>query len=110
MKKILSLAWQNALIRNSLVLFGGTMVVNVLNYLFHVLVGRQVEAHMYGEIESIISLLAIVSVPAATITMITTKFAAGMRADQNYRGTRFLASYLTRKVFVYSFVFFLGAI
>ncbi|MDO8566236.1 MAG: oligosaccharide flippase family protein [Candidatus Moranbacteria bacterium] len=107
MKRIAAIFQENIFVRNSIVLFSGTMVVNVLNYIFHLVVGRMVTPSAYGEIESLISLLAIISVPASTLTLIATKYAADMKAAGNFRGTLSLSKYLTAKVFLYGTPLFL---
>ena len=101
MKRLLVLFQDNIFVRNSVILFGGTMVVNVLNYIFHLVVGRMVEPSAYGEIESLIALLVIISVPASTLTLIATKYAADMKAAGNFQGTYALSKYLTAQVFFY---------
>lgn len=106
MQRILSLISQNTFLQNSLILFVGTMIVNVLNYAFHLIIGRLVDPQAYGEIESLISLLAIISVPAATLTLIATKFAAEMRAKSDTEGLRSLSRYLNRKVLRYGIPLF----
>lgn len=88
---------QNAFLRNSIVLFIGTMIVNVLNYVFHLVIGRMVSPSAYGEIESLVSLLTIISVPAGTLTLIATKYAAQMRAKQDRVGTEALSVYFNQK-------------
>lgn len=109
MRRHVSLLVKNPFFRNSAVLFSGTMVANVLNYIFHLAVGRMVDPSAYGEIESLISLLTIISVPAGTLTLIATKYAADMKAAGNYEGTSFLSKYLTAKVFLYGIpLFFLA--
>lgn len=106
MRRIFSFFPQSAFLQNSLIVFVGTMLVSILNYVFHLMIGRSVDAQTYGEIESLISLLSIISVPAATITLIATKYAANMRAEQNIKGTQRLAHYLHRKVLLYALPFF----
>ena len=101
MQRVLALISQNTFLKNSLILFSGTMVVNVLNYVFHLAIGRLVSPTAYGEIESLISLLAIITVPAATLTLIATKYAANLKASQNVSGLRSLSRYLNRKVIIY---------
>lgn len=91
----------NQFIWNSLVLFFGTVLVNVLNYLLHLIVGRMVTAEAYGEIESLISLLTIVSVPAAAIGIIATKYSAKMKLSDDETGTHTVFRYLNRKIFLF---------
>lgn len=91
----------NVFIRNSIILFSGTMLMNILNYLFHLVVGRMVAAEIYGEIESLISLLTIVSVPAAAIGLIATKHGAKMKLSGDMGGSHATFLYLNRKIFAF---------
>ena len=88
----------NAFAWNSLVLFSGSMITNILNYIFHLAAGRMVTPAAYGEIESLISLMSIVSVPAMALVMVVTKLSAGHKADGDTGKSRMLFSYLMRKV------------
>src|SRR3989344_726034 len=110
MKRVFSLVKSNTFLRNSIVLFIGTMIANVLNYAFHLIIGRMVTPEEYGEIESLISLLAIISVPAATLTLVATKYAANMKAIQSKAGVRALSLYLNRKIILYGTPLFLLAL
>lgn len=107
MRRLVSTVSKNPFLRNSIILFSGTMVANVLNYIFHLVVGRMVDPSAYGEIESLISLLTIISVPAGTLTLIATKYAADMKAKQDFQGTSALSKYLTSKVLTYGAPLFL---
>ena len=100
----------NAFARNSLILFSGTMAANVLNYFFHLLVGRAVSVSAYGEVESLLSLLAITSIPSAAIMMLATKYSASCKAENDLESNYGVMRYLNKKVFVYGFPFFLIAL
>jgi len=84
--------------KNTLFLFGGSMVANIAAYLFHLIIGRQVSVGVYGEAESIISLITIVSVPAMSLSMVATKYAAACKADGDNAGSREIWKYLNQKV------------
>lgn len=88
----------NAFAKNSLILFVGTMLASVLNYAFHLIVGRMVDVEVYGEVQSLTSLINIISVPAMTITMIATKYSAGFKADNDAFGCKKVMEYMSRKV------------
>lgn len=98
MKDLIARITGNAFLKNSIVLFLGTMFVNVLNYVFHLVIGRMATPVEYGEIESLISLLTIVSVGAGTLTMVATKYAAEMKGRADVGGTLMLSRYLNRQV------------
>jgi|GEM_PF-692464 len=93
----------NAFARNSLVLFAGTMVVNVLNYFYHLVIGRLVSVEVYGAFESLNSFIAIISVPAMTLMMVATKYSASAKAEQDFSGGWKLFSLFNRKILKYGF-------
>lgn len=78
-----------------------------MGYFFHLAVGRMVSAEVFGEIESLLSLITIVAVPAATLTMVATKYSAGYKADNDKEGNYGLFVYLNKKVFFFTFPLFL---
>lgn len=95
---------------NSLILFSGTMFASFLNYLFHLFIGRMVSVEIYGEIESLVSLINIISVPAMTLTMVATKYAACSKADRNAGESKEIMKYLNKKIFKYGAPLFLSAL
>ncbi|HAI74426.1 MAG TPA: hypothetical protein DCS28_01965 [Candidatus Moranbacteria bacterium] len=100
----------NAFARNSLILFSGSMVNNVLNYIFHLVVGRMVSIEVYGETESLISLMTIISVPAATLIMVMTRYAAEYKAQNDKKRSYELLKYFNKKVLRYGTPIFIAAI
>lgn len=90
-----------ALARNSAILFVGIMGASVLNYVFHLVIGRMVSIEEYGKIESLNSLIYIILIPTATLTMIVTKYGAGFKANDDKAGNRAFGRYLEKKIFVY---------
>ena len=59
---------QDNLIQSSFLLFVGIMVGNVFNYLFQVTMGRMLPVHTFGEMNALLSIMVIFSVPFASIT------------------------------------------
>lgn len=96
----------NAFVKNSSILFAGTMLGSVLNYIFHLVIGRLVSIEIYGEIESITSLINIISVPAMTLMMITMKYSAGTKAEDDKEGCYKIIKYLSKKVLFYGLPIF----
>lgn len=97
----------SALAKNSAVLFLGTMGANVLNYVFHLVVGRIVSVEIYGETESLISLVNIISVPAMTLAMVATKYASSCKAEGDKKGSLEIWKYLNKKIIKYGLPLFL---
>jgi O-antigen/teichoic acid export membrane protein len=101
------LSRHGAFAKNSFFLFFGSLIANVLNYAYHLVVGRQVSIEVYGEAESLISLIMIISVPAMTLGMVATKYAAACKADANHTGSREIWLYLNKKVLKFGVPIFL---
>ena len=68
------------LVRHGAITFGATMAVNVLNYVFHVFGSRMLGPVGYGEIASLLNLLALASIPAAILQLVVAKLVAELRA------------------------------
>ena len=100
----------NSFARNSLILFAGSIVGNILNYFFHLYVGRMVSPEIYGEFESLNALLVIIAVPAAALTMLATKYSAHAKAENDTHQTFKLLSFLNKKVFIFILPIFVIAI
>lgn len=109
MRRIIMLFQENAFVRNSSILFAGSMLMNVLNYLFHLVLGRVMGPAEYGEVESLISFLTIISVPAATLGLIATKYSAAAKADDDQVGARSIFVYLNKIVLRYGAWIFIVA-
>lgn len=91
----------NPFAKNSLILFIGTMANNVLNYVFHLAVGRFVSVEVYGEAESLISLMTITAVPAAALVLVVTRHAAESKASDDRRRSYEMLRYFNRKIAQY---------
>ncbi|NTU66716.1 MAG: hypothetical protein HGB08_02205 [Candidatus Moranbacteria bacterium] len=100
----------NPFAKNSLILFIGTMVNNVLNYVFHLVVGRMVSVSVYGETESLISLMTITAVPAAALVLVITKYAAESKAHDDKKRSYELLRYFNKKIASYGIVVFFAAL
>lgn len=84
--------------------------MNVLNYLFHLVLGRVMDPHEFGEVESLISFFAIVSVPAATLSLIATKYGAAAKAENDRIAARSVFSYLNKVILRYGLLVLIIAI
>jgi O-antigen/teichoic acid export membrane protein len=100
----------NQFARNSLILFTGTMVGNAIGYVFHFVIGRMVSVPVYGEVESLISLVAIISVPAGALTLVATKFSANTKAEDDQAGSHEIFNYLNKKIIKYGLPLFILAV
>lgn len=108
MRRIIALFRGSVFVRNSIVLFFGTMAGSALNYAFHFSLGRIVDAETYGAVQSLIALLAIVSVPAAALTMVATKYGAVAKARGDYAFGQKLFLYLNKRIIRYGWPLVVG--
>ncbi len=103
MKSIKSLINTNFLSSSS-VIFAGSFVVNVLNYVFTLIVSRLMGVEAFGEVAAMISLLLVISVPATALTMLMAREVASRSIDKD-NSIRDLFLFLRRHVIMAIFAF-----
>ncbi len=97
----------NYLVKSSGILFAGMMAVNVLNYLFHLLMGRMLGPSDYGILAALISIFYIIGVFAATIKTVTVKFVSSFAAKEQFDKIRSFMIFLSENLFILSLILFL---
>lgn len=97
----------NPLIKNSLAIFWGAMIVNVCNYLFHLISGRLLGPIEYGILASLNSILYIISIPSLTIHTAITKFVSQYKAQRKESMIYSLWWYFSKKLFLVGMLLFL---
>jgi O-antigen/teichoic acid export membrane protein len=95
------------ILKGGLVLFLGMNLVSFANYIFNVTMGRMLGPIEYGGFVSIMSLLAIVGVPANTIQTAAAKFSAVFLAENSLEKIKYLIKYLTKKIAILSLIVFI---
>ncbi|MFH1172909.1 MAG: oligosaccharide flippase family protein [bacterium] len=73
----------NALVKNSTILFIGMMIFNVLNYLYHLIMSRFLTVQEFGELESVFALIYIISVPASALMILAMRYVSIYKAENN---------------------------
>src|SRR3989344_9548168 len=81
--------------------FLGTGFMSFGNYLYHFLMGRMLGVSLYGALESIISVLYILSVPTLTMTLVIVKFVASHKGKGEYALVQSLYSFVLGKLMLY---------
>ncbi len=82
---------------SSSVIFAGSFVVNVLNYVFTLLMGRLLGIEAFGEVAAMLSLLLVISVPSTALTMLMTREVA-FRSNGEVSAVRELFLFLRKHV------------
>jgi O-antigen/teichoic acid export membrane protein len=78
-------------LRDSAIVFGSTLAVNVLNYAIHVILSRKLGVEEYGSFASLMSVLAIFGIPSSLIVTIVAKFVAEFHAVDDKARIRLLS-------------------
>lgn len=97
----------NAFSKNILILFSGAILINILNYAFHFIIARLVSIEVYGEAESLISLINIISVPTIALTIVMTQYGAMHKAHNDRQKSYEAINYFNKKVLIYGLPIFL---
>lgn len=79
-KELIRKITSHALARDSAIVFAGSMVSNVIAYVFHLVMGRQLGPSGYGELSSLFSILYIFTVPLGVGQTIMVKFVSELKA------------------------------
>lgn len=99
---------KNKLIKNSYILFLGSMSTSVGNYIFHLVAGRALGPADYGVLASLISVSVILSIPMSTINMVIIKLASNLKVNKNYGELHFLLRYLMKNLTLVGLAVFLA--
>lgn len=75
----------NPLVSGSVVLLVGNMIGNFCNYLYHLVMGRMLGPVNYGILESLVSLLYLLSIPMGTISLIVVKYVSQFKGEDRYK-------------------------
>ena len=94
-------------ITSSSIILVGSFVVNVLNYVFTLLISRSLGIEAFGEVTALFSLLLIVSVPASALTMLMTRQTA-VYSTEGHDTVQEMFTVLRRNVALASFIFWLA--
>src|SRR5690242_10099446 len=96
----------NSLVKNSAIVFAGTMAGNVLSYVYHLVMGRLLGPAGYGELSSLLSILYIFTVPLVVTQTVLVKFISGFKAHGTPGQTKSLFVWATKASVVVSLIGF----
>ncbi len=93
-----------SLAKNSGIVFAGTMVGNVIAYLYHLFIGRILGPAAYGELAALLSFLYILNAPTTVLQTILTKFFSVLKARNSFGQAKYLWFTVTKKVLLYEII------
>jgi O-antigen/teichoic acid export membrane protein len=91
---------------NSSVFFIGSFLVGLGNYLYQFLTARMLTVEVYGELQSVLAILAVTGVLTGTISTVLIKYAAGFKAKGRFDKIHYLFSAYTQKILIAAMIFF----
>lgn len=98
------------LLRGSALLFGGAAVGNIGHYLFQMYMSRNLGVEDFGALNSLLSLLALISIPSGTIFLVTARQVAEFGPRHDVTGAFFRATLAKVSVGVASLLFLSGVL
>lgn len=93
--------------RNILIVFTGTILINVFNLLCQLLIAHRLEAVDFAAFNSLLSIFVVLSTPLTTLQTVAARYIAGFNARGEVNKVKFLLTALFRKIFFLSLVTFI---
>lgn len=95
------------LIRQGSLMFLALTVVNILSLLYQLYMVRNLSPTSYGVLNSLFSILVIVSIPSGTLQTVVTKFVSTLCASNHHDRINFLLRSFVKRTLVFGSVMFL---
>ena len=92
---------------NSFIFFVGSFLVGAVNYLYQFLMARMLPVEVYGELQSLLAILAIGGVLSGAILTVLVKYTAAFKAKERLNKIYSLFLFSAKKVLFGSIIFFI---
>ena len=96
----------NSLVRGGLIVFIGSFSLNIINYIYTLIIVRILPKESYADVVSITSLLTILTIFSGTINLIVTKFSASIKVSSSENQVYYFSQKLTKNIFILGVVAF----
>jgi O-antigen/teichoic acid export membrane protein len=96
MKQKILVFLKSELIKGSALVFAGSLLTNILNYLFHLITGKMLGPEGYAEIAALVSLMYVISFPSSIINTVVVRKVAHLSARGSDAEMRGLFQFLLR--------------
>jgi O-antigen/teichoic acid export membrane protein len=97
----------NKLYSNSLIFLVGSIVGSFGSYIYNFLMARMLGPEGYGELQSILAMIAILGIPLATLSTVVIKYVASLEVRGEFGKIFHLLRSLTLKLLIGGFLFFI---
>lgn len=90
--------------KNSMIVFALTMIANVFNYVFQIVVGKLMLVEEYAQVNTVLAIVSVFSIPTTIITLICARYIALNYAEKNDENIASVMKILMRMVLVMGIV------
>lgn len=104
MKKKIKQIIKNPLFSGSAVMIIGTNATNIINYIYHLIMGRLLGPSSYGELSALFSLVGLLGIISVALNLVIVKYISSAHSKGEVNG---LIQWFTRYVFFITFFVFL---
>lgn len=104
MKRYFKEVITHPLFSGSAIMVLGSNSINLLNYVYHLVLGRMLGPSFYGELASLISLIGLLGIIPASLSLVIVKYVSGAKDETE---AAILIRWLKTKVFQVSLIFFI---
>ncbi len=94
-------------IKQATLMFLAVAIFNILSLLYQIYMVRNLSPQDYGILNSLFSILVIISIPSGTLQMVVTKFVSTSHASNHYEKINHLLRSFTKKTSVFGLIIFL---
>ena len=101
LKKLKNKVLSSRFIKDNFILLIGTLIVNILGFLYHFYIGRALGPESYGILGAILSLLYVIAIVFNTIQTSLTKFFSNLNATNQHKKINYLLIKSNKKLFIY---------
>ncbi len=98
MRSFLHRFFGHTLVKNSTIVFIGSIAANITGWLYHVLVGGILGPEKYSELAALFALFYIINVPAGVLQTSLVKFFSTLKAKREYGQAKKLFIVATKKI------------
>jgi len=95
---------KNRLVADSLVVLGGGMVANLINYLYHLSMGRMLGPGDYGVMASLISVIYLGGIPLSVLSLVMVKYISTFRGKKQMLMVNFFYRWIIKKVIYFGVI------
>lgn len=88
----------NKLVQNSAVFFVGSIIINAGNYIYHLITARMLSVSDYGELQALLSIFLILSIPMSAIATLIIKYTANFKGEERFDKIYGLFKYFSKKL------------